>query len=51
MTDYEEIEQVFQSGVQAVREEEERISCWNENEFEQNRHRVRECVRQILLSC
>lgn len=51
MTDYEEIEEVFQDGVQAVREEEERISKWTEKEFEQNRQRVQECVKQILSSC
>ena len=51
MTDYDEIEEVFRSGVRAVREEEKIISHWTEMEFEQNRQRVQECVRQILLAC
>ena len=51
MTDYGEIEEVFQSGVQAVREEEEKISQWTREEFELNRKRVQECVQQIISSC
>ena len=51
MTDYGEIEEVFQSGVQAVREEEEKISHWSKDEFERNRQLVHTCVQQILLSC
>ena len=51
MTDYGEIEEVFRSGVRAVREEEDIISHWTEEDFEQNRQRVQECVHQILLAC
>lgn len=51
MTDYGEIEEVFQNGVQEVRDEEERIAHWTDIDFNTNQQRVRECVQQILSSC
>ena len=46
--DKREIERIFQDGVREIREVEEECKNWSEDQFMDNRERIRECVDRIV---
>lgn len=46
--DYDEIREVFHDGIRSIREVERELMTWNEDQFEENRQHVAQCVAEIV---